>query len=121
MVWKQPFMLSVTMSSNSSGVVSTPVLPIGPGAAGDVHQDVDAAELVLALGGGALALLRIGQIAGNDDRFGAGRPRLLRHRLDRRDVAADQRELAPSAAKASVIAAPMPLAGPVIIATRPLS
>src|SRR5467141_3107057 len=30
MVWKQPFMLRVTMSSNSSGVVSTPVLPIGP-------------------------------------------------------------------------------------------
>src|SRR5262245_5201142 len=29
--------------------------------------------------------------------------------------------LTPSAAKASVIAAPMPLAGPVIMATRPLS
>jgi hypothetical protein len=30
MVWKQPFMLRVTMSSNSCGVVSTPLLPIGP-------------------------------------------------------------------------------------------
>ena len=30
MVWKQPCMLRVMMSSNSCGVVSTPLLPIGP-------------------------------------------------------------------------------------------
>jgi hypothetical protein len=30
MVLKQPRMLSATMSSNSSGVVSQPVLPTGP-------------------------------------------------------------------------------------------
>jgi hypothetical protein len=30
MVWKQPFMFSLMMSSNSCGEVSTPVLPIGP-------------------------------------------------------------------------------------------
>ena len=29
-VWKQPFMFNVTMSLNSSGVVSTPLLPTGP-------------------------------------------------------------------------------------------
>ena len=81
------------MSSNSFGDVSTPVLPIGPGAACDVHQDIDAAKRVLRLGGSAFALLGVGQIAGNDDRFGAGSARFLGNRFDRDNVASEQREL----------------------------
>ena len=50
MVWKQPFMLSVTMSSNSSGVVSDAGLADRARAAGDVDQDVDAAEGVAGRG-----------------------------------------------------------------------
>ena len=92
MVWKQPFMLSVTMSSNSSGVVSTPVLPIGPEPPATFTRMSMRPNVPFALRRGLLALAGIGEIAGNDDRLGAGSPRLLGHRFDCRDVAADQRQ-----------------------------
>ena len=43
-VLKQPRMFSSTISSNSARVVSHAGLADRPGAAGDVHQDVDPAE-----------------------------------------------------------------------------
>ena len=94
MVWKQPFMLSVTMSSNSSGVVSTPVLPIGPEPPATLTRMSMRPKASFAAAAARSHCVGIGEIAGHDDRLGAERARLLRHRLDRRDVAADQRELA---------------------------
>src|SRR5476649_1999828 len=119
MVWKQPFMLRVTISSNSSGVVCTPVLPIGPeppatltrtsmrppkaslvAATADSHclGSVRSQGITIALAPPAFTSSATGAIAA------VSRP-----------ISAS---LQPSAAKAWVIEAPMPLAGPVISTTR---
>src|SRR5712692_2846394 len=121
MVWKQPFMLSVTMSSNSCGVVSTPVLPIGPeppatltrmsmrpkaslvacAACSHCTGLVRSQGTMIASPPAVFAFAATGSIAA------VSRPTKARR--------------APSAANAMVMAAPIPLAGPVITATRPLS
>src|SRR5258707_319183 len=121
MVWKHPFMLSVTMSSNSSGVVSTPVLPTGPeppatftrismrppyaalaalAASSHCFASVRSHGTMIASPPAACTAQATGSIA-----------------LVSRPTRASR---APSAANASVIAAPIPLAGPVMTATRPL-
>src|SRR5712691_754917 len=63
-----------------------------PRAAGDVDQNVDAAIGALRRRGHVLALPRIGEVAGHDDRLAAAGRHLRRHRLDGAGVAADQGE-----------------------------
>jgi len=70
-------------------------LPIGPRTAGHVHEDVDPPIGRIGSPGGFFALLRIGEIARHDNRFGSQRPRLCGNRIDRCGVAADKRELRP--------------------------
>ncbi len=95
MEWKQPFILSVTISSNSSGVVCTPVFADRAGAAGDIDKNVDApAERRLGLLRRGLALLGLREIAGNDDHLAALGFHLGGNRLNRRGIAAQQRQLA---------------------------
>ena len=89
-------------------------------AAGDVDQDVDAAaEGLVGLLRGCVALLGVGQVAGDDDRLArrlrGPRPPPARSRPCRGRSA---RAGSPRRRRRWVIAAPMPLAGPVIIATR---
>src|SRR3984957_9584543 len=119
MVWKHPFMLRVTISSNSSGVVCTPVLPIGPEppatltrismrppnwalvfstAASHCLASVRSQGITIAVPPFALTSAATGSIAAVSLSISAS--------------------LQPSAAKAWVMEAPMPLAGPVMSATR---
>src|SRR5580704_1673052 len=119
MVWKHPFMLRVTISSNSSGVVCTPVLPIGPEppatltrtsrrppnaslvaptAASHCRASVRSQAMTIALPPLAFTSPATGAMAA------VSRP--------------TSASLQPSAAKAWVMAAPIPFAGPVINTTR---
>ncbi len=87
-------MLSVTISSNSSGVVSAPVLPIGPEPPATLtRMSMRPKASFVASAAASSHCVGVGQVAGHHDRLGAGCAHLLRHRLDRRDVAPDQREL----------------------------
>ena len=121
MVLKQPFMLSSTIWSNSSGVVSQPVLPIGPEPPATLTRistpsPKAAASLTMRSQSAAWVTSHFTTITLTP---------MARASKATGSIAARSRPASarctPSRAKARLIAAPMPLAGPVTIATLLLS
>ena len=121
MVLKQPVMFSSTMSLNSSVVVSHPVLPMGPEPPATFTRMSMRPNCARAAR--ASASVWSGSVRSQRTTM-AGTP-LARAACATGSMAAVSRPAStraqPSSAKASVTAAPMPLAGPVITATLFLS
>ena len=121
MVLKQPPMLRETISSNSSRVVATPVLPMGPEPPATLTRmstPWPKATRAVSTAASQSAELVTSQAATTTP------TPMARASVATGSMAAVSRpisrSLQPSAAKARVTAAPMPLAGPVIATTRPL-
>jgi hypothetical protein len=120
-VLKQPAMLRVTISSNSARVVSHPVLPIGPEPPATLTRtsmrpktscDRAIAESTASVSVRSQAITVTSQpipLAASDTGSMAATSR---------PTSASRQ---PSRAKPSVTAAPIPLAGPVMTATRPFN